>query len=64
MKTAIIVDAGPLVAYFDRDAEHHDWVRTQASRLEPGWLTSEAVLGEAAHLLRRARSHTRQRYDL
>jgi len=30
-------------------------VRAQASRLEPGWLTSEAVLGEAAHLLRRAR---------
>ena len=24
MKTAIIVDAGPLVAYYDRDAEHHE----------------------------------------
>ena len=48
MKTSIIVDAGPLVAYFDRDAEHHDWVREQATRLEPGWLTSEAVLGEAS----------------
>ena len=55
MKTSIIVDAGPLVAYFDRDSSEHDWVRTQASRLEPGWLTSEAVLSEAAHLLRRAR---------
>lgn len=55
MKTSVIVDAGPLVAYFDRDAAEHDWVRRQASRLEPGWLTSEAVLGEAAHLLRRAR---------
>jgi predicted nucleic acid-binding protein len=54
MKPDIIVDAGPLVAYFDRDAAEHQWVRDQAGRLPPGWLTSEAVLGEAAHLLRRA----------
>jgi len=55
MRTEIIVDAGPLVAYFDRDAADHEWVCAQAARLEPGWLTSEAVLGEVAHLLRRAR---------
>ncbi|MGE3308450.1 MAG: type II toxin-antitoxin system VapC family toxin [Limisphaerales bacterium] len=55
MKTSIIVDTGPLVAYFDRDAAEHDWVRSQAGRLAPGWLTSEAVLGETVHLLRRAR---------
>ena len=55
MKPAIIVDAGPLVAYFDRDAEQHLWVREQAEQLPPGWLTSEAVLSEAAHLLRRYR---------
>ncbi len=54
MRAFVIVDTGPLVAYFDRDSEHHDWVRLHASRLEPGWLTSEAVLGEAGHLLRRA----------
>lgn len=55
MRTEILVDAGPLVAYFDRDSAHHEWVRGQAARLDPGWLTSETVLGEAAHLLRRAR---------
>lgn len=55
MKTRVIVDAGPLVAYFDRDSEHHAWVKEQAGRLEPGWLTSEAAIGEVAHLLRRAR---------
>ncbi len=55
MRTETIVDAGPLVAYFDRDSEHHDWMREQASRLDHGWLTSEAALAEAAHLLRRAR---------
>ena len=38
MKTVVVVDAGPLVAYFDRDAEHHAWVRVQAGRLKPGWL--------------------------
>ena len=54
MKPVTLVDAGPLVAYFDRDAEHHDWVRDQAGRLDPGWVTSEAVLGETAHLMRRA----------
>lgn len=54
MSLTIIVDAGPLVAYFDRDADQHEWVREQAARLPPGWLTSEAVLGETAHLLRRA----------
>ena len=55
MKPSILVDTGPLVAYFDRDSEHHDWVREQAARLEPGWLTSEPVLCETAHLLGRAR---------
>ncbi len=55
MNQAVIVDTGPLVAYFDRDSEHHDWVRQQALRLAPGWLTSEAVLVEVSHLLRRAR---------
>jgi uncharacterized protein len=54
MSPVIIVDAGPLVAYFDRDSDYNAWVREQARRLAPGWLTSEAVLGEAAHLLRRA----------
>lgn len=54
MRPATIVDAGPLVAYFDLDSEHHGWMREQAARLAPGWLTSEAVLGETAHLLRRA----------
>lgn len=54
MSSTIIVDAGPLVAYFDRDADQHQWMREQAARLPPGWLTSEAVLGETAHLLRRA----------
>jgi uncharacterized protein len=54
MSPVVIVDAGPLVAYFDRDAKQHDWVQEQAARLDPGWLTSEAVLGETAHLLRRA----------
>jgi predicted nucleic acid-binding protein len=54
MSPALIVDAGPLVAYFDRDSEYHGWVRDQASNLEAGWVTCEPVLMEASYLLRRA----------
>lgn len=64
MRSETIVDAGPLVAYFDRDSEYHDWMREQASRLAPGWLTSEAALAEAARLLRRARVAPEHLLDL
>jgi predicted nucleic acid-binding protein len=54
MSPTLIADTGPLVAYFDRDSEHHKWVRDQAANLESGWVTCEAVLTETSHLLRRA----------
>jgi predicted nucleic acid-binding protein len=55
MTGTVIVDTGPLVAFFDRDEKHHQWIREQAKRLEPGLVTCEAVMAEAAYLLRRAR---------
>jgi len=54
MTGIVIVDTGPLVAFFDRDEEHHQWVREQAKHLAPGLVTCEAVMAEAAYLLRRA----------
>jgi len=54
MTETVIMDTGPLVAFFDRDEEHHQWVREQTKRLEPGFVTCEAVMAEAAYLLRRA----------
>ena len=64
MRTALIVDAGPLVAYFDRDSEHHTWVREQAARLPAGWLTCEAALAEAAFLFPRARVDPDRLFEL
>jgi uncharacterized protein len=50
---AVVVDTGPLVAYFDRDdhdhATVHAWFAAQASRHR--LLTTEAVVTEVTHLL-------------
>jgi uncharacterized protein len=49
---SIVVDAGPLIALFDRDDHHHrravDFIRTRALRL----ITNLPVLTEATFLLR------------
>jgi predicted nucleic acid-binding protein len=47
-----IVDAGPLVAFFNRSDGHHDWAAAQFGSLKPPLLTCEAVLSEACFLLR------------
>lgn len=50
---AVIVDTGPLVAYFDRDDHDHAsvraWFAERASKFR--LLTTEAVVTEATHLL-------------
>lgn len=46
-----IVDAGPLVAYFNQRDEHHAWAKEQMSQLTVPLRTCEAVLSEAFHLL-------------
>src|SRR5256885_2378545 len=49
----VIVDTGVLVALVDPDTEEHAWARAEAARLPVPFLTSEAVLTEAAFLLAR-----------
>lgn len=49
----VIVDTGVLVALIDPDTEEHAWAREQAARLPVPFLTSEAVLTEAAFVLAR-----------
>lgn len=53
MKGAVLLDAGPLVAFLAAGLEHHEWVCEQWKRLHPPLLTCEPVLTEAAFLLKR-----------
>ena len=50
--TAWLLDAGPLVAFFDRSDADHEWAKEQWSQAPVPMLTCEAVLAEAAYLLR------------
>ena len=51
MAKNVLVDAGFLVALLSRRDSHHQWAVTQAPGHAPPWLTCEAVLSEAIHLL-------------
>ena len=51
MAASALVDTGFLVALLSRRDAHHRWAAAQAPRMPPPWLTCEAVLSEAAHLL-------------
>jgi len=48
---SVLIDTGFVVALLSRDDAHHDCAAAQAERLPPPWLTCEAVLAEAFHLL-------------
>jgi predicted nucleic acid-binding protein len=55
MKPVVLLDTGPLVAFLsERDADHA-WAIAQFQRLQPPWLTCEAVITETTHLLRDVR---------
>jgi predicted nucleic acid-binding protein len=46
-----IADSSALVALLSRDDQHHDWIALQTDTLPWPWLTCEAALTEAFHLL-------------
>lgn len=52
MTDSVLVDAGPLVAYFDSGDDAHDWTVATFDDAPMPLLTCEAVLVEAAYLLR------------
>lgn len=52
--TRIIIDTGPLVAYFNRRDRWHRWVVDQMAALHPPLVTCEPVLTEACFLIQRA----------
>ena len=51
MARNVLVDAGFLVALLSSHDSHHRWAVSRASELPPPWMTCEAVLSEAFHLL-------------
>ncbi len=52
--TRIIIDTGPLVAYFNRRDRWHRWVADQMAALNPPLVTCEPVLTEACFLIQRS----------
>lgn len=49
----VLLDTGPLVSFLADQEEHSAWVHEQWDRLHPPMLTCEAVLTEAAFILKR-----------
>ncbi len=56
MTSGVIVDTGPLVAYFKTDDHYHDWSRKKLGSLRPPLHTCDAVISEACFLLRKTES--------
>jgi len=50
---AVLIDAGPLTALLNPNDEWHTWARDTMRRLPAPLLTSEPVLTEVFHLMRR-----------
>lgn len=48
----ILLDTGPLVAFFNKRDQYHKWTLEQFATMNPPLLTCEAVLSEACFLLR------------
>lgn len=59
-KTDVLIDAGPLIAFFDRRDQHHAWTKTQMAHLTTPLYACEAVLSEAFHLLEHVPGGTQQ----
>jgi predicted nucleic acid-binding protein len=50
---SVLLDTGPLTALLNPNDEFHSWARDVTQRLPAPLLTSEPVLAETFHLLRR-----------
>jgi uncharacterized protein len=53
MGKSVLVDGGYLVALLNRNDQYGEWAAAQAARLTYPWITCEAALSEAFHLLGR-----------
>lgn len=50
-----LVDAGPLIGFLDRDDQWHEWSVRTLELLDEPLLTTETVIAEVCHRLRRLR---------
>lgn len=53
MKSKIILDTGPLVAYLSQNDVHHAWAKSQFTNIQAPIYTCESVISETCFLLRR-----------
>ena len=59
-----LLDTGPLVSYLAGDTTHNAWAIEQWGKFRPPLLTCEAVLSEAAFILRRERQDPDALFEL
>jgi uncharacterized protein len=48
---AVILDASPLIAYFDATEDHHAWCIHQFEAVKPPLLSCEAAMAEAIYVV-------------
>lgn len=60
----VLIDTGPLYAFFDKNDQWHDWSLRQFSQLKPPFTTCEAVITETLFLLNRSGIITRPLFEL
>jgi predicted nucleic acid-binding protein len=54
MASSVLVDASFIIALLSHHDANHGWATANAPRSPPPWMTCEAVLSEAFHLLGRS----------
>ncbi|MCL2174678.1 MAG: PIN domain-containing protein [Treponema sp.] len=51
MHDKILIDAGPLIALFDHDDNHHDQIKAFLFKYQYGFISTLAVFAEVSHML-------------
>lgn len=64
MRTEVLLDTGPLVAFLNRRDQYHQWAVSQWREIAPHLLTNESVLSEATFLIEQAGGHSDMVLDL
>lgn len=59
----ILIDTGPLYAFFDQRDQWHEWSVQQFARLKPPFVTCEAVISETAFLLNKFKIDTNPLFE-